>query len=418
MRVWCLLPWLCALAGCGGATVTARELDAQSAPTDASGRDAAADAPRCDPSVLSDAGTGAEDAGAPTDAAFVVELSLNSILHQCARMSDGTVRCRGANHFGELGRGFNEAGIFDPPQTVPGLVDVEQVLVIDPYATCTRHRDGSVRCWGSNEYGQLGTGHEGDETCDSVLGPVGCRTRPTLVPGLTDVVHLATNLFQACAVRRDGAVWCWGRFGVLLPMGGSATPHRTSLENVVGLWPRGRGWVARLRSGEHINVQTNPAFQVPAGAVIEGHQSSSHLCYRMPDTSIRCVGRNADGKIGNGTSSYPEDVETPWDPGLCGVRSVITGSYHTCALLSDRSVSCWGDPFGSTSLDPDRARCVGLRGPTSCETTPTPLPGLDHVAQIFPATWGGCALRLDHTVFCWGIVNYRANPRVPSQMLW
>ena len=87
-------------------------------------------------------------------------------LHQNTHLSDGTVRCLGANDLGQLGLGTSGTPSRDAV-TVPGLSDVEQVLTVNISVTCTRHRDGTVRCWGSNEFDMLGTGTTGTRDAPS-----------------------------------------------------------------------------------------------------------------------------------------------------------------------------------------------------------------------------------------------------------
>lgn len=385
MDVLRAVPLLLLGAGCGASTSRGSVGDGAT-PADSAAPDAP-DGRACPPPELADAGGEVPAPGGP----YVVELSLDSQTHQCARMSDGTVRCQGSNSHGQLGIGV-VGGPHRDPVTVPGLTDVEQVLTIDFNATCTRHRDGLVRCWGSSLYELL------DEERSRVA-------RPALVPGLTDVVHLATAAPRSvCAVRRDGSVWCWGASANgLLPPGGSPTPVQVGmLSNVTALWSRGVGWVARLRDGRY--VTTSPplgAVTIPPEAGIAEGPSHQHLCYRLPDTSVRCFGDNSSGQIGNGASSLTW-VREPWDPGLCGVRSVVAAFSHTCAVLADRTVACWGDA-GDGSLGVDTGeRCTTGRVPWSCVTRPTRVPGIDHVDRLFVGFRRTCALRTDRSVWCWG----------------
>ena len=407
---------LVACFGCGSTTRGVERdagADAADAPADVSAD--AVDAQRCDPSVLDDAGT-LPDAP-PPDRPYVVELSITN--HACARMSDGTVRCRGRNVYGQVGNGT--AGLAsEPPTEVAGLTDVVQVMA-SIESTCARLRDGTVRCWGSNRDGALGVGHAGDEECGSSESPTACRRRPTTVPGLTDVTHLASGPLAVCAVRGDGSVWCWGRthFPVQTDVREYPTPIRMEgLRDVV--WIRGliAGWVVRYADGRHEALRWS--FQpppIPAGAVVAEGPFNEHFCYRLPDSSARCLGYNPNGKLGNGRSSYPEPVPEPVDPGLCGVRSITTGAFHTCAVLADRRVWCWGD----TSSDDDDAvgpeRCVGINRPTTCLTRPTLVEGIDQVDRLFANAWETCAIRADRSVWCWGSVAPVRAAR-PARLDW
>lgn len=416
--MWCVA--FASITSCAS-TVTGGAADAADpAPTDAAvmdfvtvdvgvpdvGRDVARETRVCPRPVVDDVPTA--DVAAP-DGPYVVDLAVESQLHHCARMSDGTLRCRGLNQSGQLGLGTSVGPRWGGPVEVPGLRDVEQVVTTDTYVTCTRHRDGTVRCWGSNRYDMLGTGHEGDERCAS--GDP-CRRSPTLVPGLVDVVFIAVNDFAVCAVSRDGSVRCWGNGDPLLPRGAAATPTLvTPLTDVATLRPYDLGWLARRRSGEYVThgvtLPDAAGIEIPPEAefVHSDTTFASHLCYRLPDATARCFGANWFGKIGNGGSAPGrEPVTEPRDPGLCGVRSVVTGTYNSCALLTDRTVECWGEGTHNALGREPPDRCVGLSnsGDVPCATHPAPVPGLDRVDQIFVGVWGGCALRLDHSVWCWG----------------
>ena len=397
--------------GCGAATVAANAGDAgdeaqadlgaaavdvtvlEASVADGGLRDVALETRGC-PMIGDDVPT----ADLPTsDAPYVTQLA-SAVVTQCARMSDGTVRCQGANSWGRLGLGTFGHEYVATPTTVPGLRDVEQVMTGQRGATCTRHRDGTVRCWGSNRDDGLGTGHVDDQDCDGTP----CRMSPTLVPGLADVVQLVDGVGTICAVRRNGSVWCWGLAGGLRP-GGSSVPIATRLTDVVALWPRLYGWVWRQRSGAYGSDTPVDGLDIPADATFADGNWGGHLCYRLPNSSVRCLGFNAEGQVGNGRSSrdLPGVVE-PVDPGLCGVRSIATGMSSTCAVLADRSVSCWGYAEHGGIGSPPTERCVGLADPVACATRPTPVPGLGGVDRLYLGYGGGCALRVDRSVWCWG----------------
>ncbi len=349
---------------------------------------------------------------AATDAPYVVELAVASQLHQCALMSDHTVRCRGWNRNGSLGFGtVGEYGV--PPATVSGLNDVEQVVTVNPDVTCSRHRDGTVRCWGSNRARLLGIGREGEQDCEGTP----CRPSPTLVAGLTDVVQLAAGRYSICAIRRDGSVSCWGSdrlIGTSRP-----TPITVRITDVAAMWWRSFGWVWRRRSGRYETGDSAlMGIALPDEAEMADGPPSEHLCYRLPDGSARCLGDNSHGKVGNGASldALP-GVTEPSDPGLCGVRSIATGTYNTCAVMVDRTVRCWGDgDNGALGFAPTE-RCVGSSATEECVTRPTIVPGLDHVDRLYLGVWGGCAIRTDHSVWCWGSVSPTRSP-TPAPVEW
>lgn len=118
-------------------------------------------------------------------------------LHTCA-VSSGSVRCWGLNNQGQTGIGrVSEHEL--SPALVPGLNNVTEVRAGADH-TCALRSDGSVWCWGGNEFGQLG---------DGTFFP---RTSPVRVD-ITDVRELSVNsdATHTCAIRNDHTVWCWGR---------------------------------------------------------------------------------------------------------------------------------------------------------------------------------------------------------------
>src|SRR5262249_35829985 len=139
--------------------------------------------------------------------------------HTCARMSDGTVRCWGSDESGQLGDGkARDAGLAGPV-----VARVKDVVELDAAgaSTCARRSDGSVHCWGDNSAGQLCTGTVG-----------GAVTEPQALPGIQNAVHVAMSRLSVCVILKDGAVLCCG------------SNHQAQL----GEGPR-RAWPTPTRSG-------------------------------------------------------------------------------------------------------------------------------------------------------------------------
>jgi hypothetical protein len=112
--------------------------------------------------------------------------------HVCAALLDGTVRCWGCNAYGQLGDGTKTSRI--SPVALSGLGSVR---TLEGIATGERHacaalKDGSVKCWGSNVYGQLGDGTTTE------------KTTPTSVSGLSNVQSISTALFFRTVLQGAG----------------------------------------------------------------------------------------------------------------------------------------------------------------------------------------------------------------------
>lgn len=145
------------------------------------------------------------------------------VMHACAVTDQGHVYCWGRAVFGELGYTVDgDAGSPDPndpgspvARRVPGLNDAVEVVAGEDH-TCASRTNGQVLCWGRNDHFQLGDGTK--------IG----RPTPALVQGnLTYAVRLAAGEFNSCATFSGGQVRCWGRnnFGQL--GNGNTTPGAT-----------------------------------------------------------------------------------------------------------------------------------------------------------------------------------------------
>jgi alpha-tubulin suppressor-like RCC1 family protein len=137
-----------------------------------------------------------------------------------------------------------------------------------------------------------------------------------------------------------------------------------------------------------------------------------HTCALLAGGSVECWGDNADGQLGVGTSSGPMACNgDPCARTPVAVRAITTataisaGGDHTCALLADGSVECWGDNADGqlgvgTSSGP--MACSG----DPCSTTPVPVRGIAHATAISAGGTQTCALLVGGSLECWGYNGY------------
>ncbi len=85
----------------------------------------------------------------------------------------------------------------EAPAPIRDLPGATQIVMLSE-SSCARLRQGTVACWGRNQYGELGD-------ADPARG-----AEPHEVPGLDRVQLLVASAESACALRDDGSVWCWG----------------------------------------------------------------------------------------------------------------------------------------------------------------------------------------------------------------
>jgi alpha-tubulin suppressor-like RCC1 family protein len=117
--------------------------------------------------------------------------------HACAAIEDGSVRCWGANSFGQVGSGRAGPGRYRLPVPVAGLDDVVAIAAGE-WTTCAVDAAGAAWCWGLNQNGQLGS-----ELVERSASPLE-------VLGLTGAIDITTNAGHSCSVTGDFEVWCWG----------------------------------------------------------------------------------------------------------------------------------------------------------------------------------------------------------------
>ena len=278
--------------------------------------------------------------------------------HTCAILSAGTVECWGDNGYGELGNGSNKTSWV--PVTVSGISNATSLtsggVTENTDYTCASLGDGRVQCWGDNEFGELGDG----TTTNSPI--------PVTVPGITNAKMVGGSGLTTCAVLDDGTVRCWGYnyYGQL-----------------------GNGTITAVRG------PSAPVTVSDLSGVVAVSAGFAHSCAVLDAGTIKCWGENNIGELGNGTtadSAVPVSVS-----GISNAVSVAVGNYFTCALLNGGAVQCWG--YGSQGQ-------IGGNGvPGSLVPVPLSDP-INNAVAIATGFMHTCAVLVNGQVKCWGDNSY------------
>lgn len=316
-----------------------------------------------------------------------VDIGMN---HVCAVATDNTVRCWGANDDYQIG---NQSTSFDVDAAVPVVVDyngghsqgTDLALSIGAGGqhNCAIETDGTLKCWGANYYGQTGTMSSSDTI--QFPGPVVSLDNSNQI----EVLAIDAGLSHTCAILGNvsssggspndgGRVACWGRnhFGQI---GDNTTTNRDQPVYVVD------------ENGNEIqNVTAISVGRIHNCAIVDGN--------------AMCWGYNVYGNLGNESlvgvnnySPYAVNVTTLEHTQRQAV-AVGSGFYHSCALLDNGSVSCWGngDDYefgdGSSGLEYYNARYVSF---PQNRTAITLEVGDNH----------NCAILDDNSTWCWGEHN-------------
>jgi alpha-tubulin suppressor-like RCC1 family protein len=271
----------------------------------------------------------------------------------CARKTDGTLWCWGRNDYGQVGDGTTNVA-YSPTQVTalgPGVVQVAVAL----RRTCARLMDGTLWCWGENDHGGLGNG----TTQDSHL--------PVQVAALgTSVADVATGEAHTCARKTDGTVWCWGGNFSGQVGNGTITDQLTPVQ------------VA--------------AFGTPGTSVVQLAAGRGHTCARMSDNTLWCWGSNAFAELGDGTTSDSRTPVHSTDFGG-GIAQIALGYEHFCLRMTDGTLWCSGaNKFGQLG--------IGTRDWYDILVPVTALGA--NVAEVTAGTTHTCARKTDGTLWCWG----------------
>lgn len=266
--------------------------------------------------------------------------------HSCALTATGTVKCWGSNSFGELGDGTTTRSSL--PKDVLGLTGVKEVAVGQGH-TCVITAQDTVKCWGANTYGQLGNG-----TTTVSLVPVD-------VLNLTGVGQISGLGNHTCARTTEGKVKCWGL-------------------NTSG--QLGNGVTVDSATPVDVSNFTN---------VKEIIAASTHTCVITAQETVKCWGGNGGGELGNGNTSAP--VLVPVDVlNLTNVKAISLGPFNSCATTGQGAVKCWGNnTYGQLG-----------NGTRVASSLPVDVLNLTDVKQISMGSGFGCAVTSQDTVKCWG----------------
>ena len=326
--------------------------------------------------------------------------------HTCVIAIAGAVKCWGANDYGQLGDGTLTTR--STSANVSGLMSGVSTIVSAYSHTCALTTAGGVKCWGYNVNGQLG-----DSTQTNQSSPVD-------VSGLTSGVQAITvGDLHSCALTTGGGVKCWGyngfgqlgdnsntsqstpvdvtglTSGVVAISGGGA--HTCALTSGGGVKCWGFGTLGEIGDGAW--TQRNAPVDVSGltSGVASIAVGALHSCALTTGGGVKCWGYNEFGQVGNNAFGNQGVPVDVW--GLTsGVSAISNGGVHTCALTTTGAMKCWGqNDFGQLG-----------DGTTSIRPAPTAVSGLDSGVAAIDVGNGShsCALLTTGGVKCWGRNTY------------
>jgi Regulator of chromosome condensation (RCC1) repeat len=218
------------------------------------------------------------------------------------------------------------------------------------YATCAIKIDGTLYCWGDNNYGALGQGN----TTDSSI--------PVRVEAGSSWTHITSGLLYSLALKSDKTIWAWGY-----------------------------NWYGQLGIG-NVESQLSPVKMGSASNWITVSTKNYNTCAINSYGELYCWGSNYRGEAGIGNTSNVK-ITTPTRVGSESNWILVnTGRTVTCAINSQNALYCWGrNDYGQLGV-----------GNNSQQMSPVQV-GLENTWKtVNPGEYHTCAIKLDGTAWCWG----------------
>lgn len=220
--------------------------------------------------------------------------------------------------------------------------------------SCAILADGSLQCWGDNTEGQLGTGDATNHKKPVALS----------LKGIT-VQQMSLGDSHSCAVLSNSKLFCWG-----------SNQH------------------GQLGQSQKETILKPTEVTLPSGVTVRQVSAGRHhTCAILSDDSLQCWGGNDNGQLGNGTTQATHKLQRVSLGEGNIAKDVQAGPNHTCAILTDGNMKCWG--FG----------LYGQLGDGQTQSSQVPvdveLDG-DKVTNVALGATHTCAIFSDESLRCWG----------------
>jgi alpha-tubulin suppressor-like RCC1 family protein len=315
----------------------------------------------------------------------------SSLYHTCAILNDTSLTCWGGRDH-------------DPPEEVD--LGGRNAIFVDGAEAheCMVLADYSTICvGGSNDSGQMGQGNNIVVTWEDVNYCDGC---PQMGVKESPAINFGTNAqgaahtvktvatgdgYGSCVILDDGTVKCWGRFA-------ESDERSLYVGNEAG------------EMGDNL-----PYVNLGAGrTAVFLTRGQSHACAILDDDSVKCWGKNDKGQLGQGDTEHREttsglemgDNLPTVDLGLGRTAVLLSGGYaHTCALLDNNDVKCWGRNSFGTSGSGDTDHKGDEPGEMGDNLLPIDFGIGVHAIFLAAGRHHNCAILSNQSLKCWGYNN-------------
>jgi|LWDU01.1.fsa_nt_gi alpha-tubulin suppressor-like RCC1 family protein len=248
--------------------------------------------------------------------------------HSCYMLDNGSVKCWGKNNLGQLGlgdannRGDASGEMGDNLTAINlGTGRTTTAIAAGGNHTCAILDNSSIKCWGYNASGQLGLGDTNNR--GDASGEMGDNlTAINLGTGRTaTAIEAGGN--HTCAILDDASLKCWGKNN-LGQLGLGNTSNRGDGLNQMG---------DNLSAVDLGTGRTATAIEA----------GGNHTCAILDDASLKCWGSNASGQLGLGNKNNSANPSAVNMGSGITAKAIVAGESHTCAILNNSAIKCWGE---------------------------------------------------------------------------
>ncbi|MCK5592111.1 MAG: PQQ-binding-like beta-propeller repeat protein [Candidatus Pacebacteria bacterium] len=353
--------------------------------------------------------------GADSDGTYLTNIKSigASRYHTCALSNDDNVYCWGAASYGQLGDDQDSTKRLTPIHVHDGaatgadsdgtyLTNIKNIGA-SRYHTCALSNDDNVYCWGYANSGRLGD----DQSTTDRLTPV--RVHDGVATGadsdgayLTNIKSIVVGDDRTCAISNDDNVYCWGGAWV-----GQLGDDQNTTDRLTPV---------RVHDGAATGADSDGTYLTNIKSIVIG---TSHTCAISNGGNAYCWGYAVHGQLGDDQTTTnrltPVRVHDGAATGadsdgtyLINIKSIIAGSYHTCAISNDDNVYCWG-PASAGRLGDDQDTTNRLTPihvhdgvATGADSDGTYL---TNIKSINAGNLHTCAISNDNNAYCWGRVS-------------
>lgn len=277
----------------------------------------------------------------------------------CALLATGAAMCWGGNINGQLGLGFESQSVSSPQRMV---IDGDLIVKLslgsedDSAHGCSLTKSGKIYCFGNNYFGQLGDGTNNN------------AKKPVKVSASETFVDLCVGGQFSCALNQVGGAFCWGYNGGG-QLGDNTNTDRSKPVAVAGLSQ------AKSIFCSHTNIY------------------ASHACAVKKDGKAMCWGSNSEGQLAPKEDDAKFRYNIPVEVSSSKtIEAMSLGDQFSCALHSDKTVSCWG-------LN-DKGQ-LGI-GSKENQDFPVSVQNINNVENLQAGINHACVKLAGGGVSCWG----------------